>query len=160
MAFTDEAITAVVQTAQLSDPRAATYLADVLIKRRDRIGRTWLTAVNPIVRPLINDSGVLTFRNAAVDAGVATPPAEYRVSWAAYDNTTGATTPSGHEERCAEPRIQLPTTLARGTEYLMAEIRALHSEYPAWRTPVRLFFRRTGNDTWTTVGLERLPDGV
>ena len=160
MAFTDEAIKAVVQTAQLSDPQAATYLADVLIKRRDRIGRTWLTAVNPIVRPLINDSGVLTFRNAAVDAGVATPPAEYRVSWATYDNTTGATTPSGHGERYAEPRIPLPTTLARGTEYLMAEVRAIHSEYPAWRTPVRLFFRRTGNDTWTTVGLERLPDGV
>ncbi len=160
MAFSDEAIKAVVQAARLSDPRAATYLADVLIKRRDRIGRTWLAAVNPVVRPFVNDSGVLTFRNAASDAGVATPPAEYRVRWAAYDNATGATTPSGHEERYAEAQIPLPTTLASGTEYLMAEIRTIHPEYPAWRTPVRLFFRRTGNDTWTAVGLERLPDGI
>ena len=27
-------------------------------------------------------------------------------------------------------------------------------------TPVRLFIRKDGNNTWTTVGLERRPDGV
>jgi len=155
MAFSDDAIRAVVQEAHLGDPRAATYLTNVLIRRRDQIGRTWLTAVNPVVRASINDSAVLTFRNAAADAGVATAPAEYRVSWARYDNTTGVTTPVGREERCAEPQFPLPANLARDAEYLMAEIRAIHPEYPAWRTPVRAFFRRDRNNTWMTVGLER-----
>ena len=157
MAFSDEAIKAVVQMAQLSGPRATTYLTDVLIERRDRIGRTWLTAVNPVVRPFINDSGVLTFRNAAVDAGIARPPAEYRVSWATYDNTTGARAPVGHAERCAEAQCSFPANFGRDTEYLTVEIRAIHPAYPAWSTPVRVFFRRDNNNTWTTVGFERLP---
>jgi hypothetical protein len=158
MAFTDEAIGAVVQEAQLSDPRATAYLKRVLIGRRDAIGRTWLTAVNPVVHPSVTDAGVLTFRNAATDANVATAPAEYRVSWAAYDNTTGVTTPSGQVERCASAQCPLPADVPADIQYLKAEISTIHPAYPAWRTPVRVFFRRDHDGGWTTVGLERLPE--
>jgi hypothetical protein len=130
----------------------------VLIKRRDQIGRTWLTGVNPIVGPSINASGMLTFRNAATDAGVAAAPTKYRVSWATYDNTTGISRPIGDVERSNEPQCQVPANLVRSTEYLTAEIRALHPAYPAWSTPVRVFFRRDHGNAWTTVGLERLPE--
>ena len=157
MAFSDDAIRAVVQTAALTDPRATTYLANVLIKRRDQIGRTWLTGVNPIVSPSINAYGVLTFRNAATDAGVAAAPTKYRVSWATYDNTTGVGTPLGQVDRSNEPQCQVPANLTRDAEYLMADIRAFHPAYPAWSTSVRVFFRRDHN-AWTTVGLERLPE--
>jgi hypothetical protein len=155
MAFSDEAIRAVVGTAQLSDPRASAYLADVLIKRRDQIGRTWLTAVNPVVRPVIDRSGSLTFRNAATDAGLASPPAEYQVTWSTYDNATGVATPLGPVQRCAEPRSPLPANGDVDARYLMAEIRTIHPAFPGWSAPVRVFCRR-GGDAWTAMALERL----
>jgi hypothetical protein len=158
MAFTDEAIRSVVETARLSDPQAAAYLTRVLIRRRDAIGRTWLTDVNPVVQPSVTDAGVMSFRNAATDAGVATEPAEYEVNWAIYDNTTGVTTSIGHAERCARRECALPTDVTAGTQYLRAEIRTIHPAYPAWRTPVRVFFRRDHDNSWTAVGLERLPE--
>jgi hypothetical protein len=158
MAFTDEAIKSVVQTAQLSDPQAAAYLTKVLITRRDAIGRTWLTAVNPIMHPSITDGGVMTFRNAASDAGVATEPAEYRVNWATYDNTTGVTTAVGQVERCARAQCPLPANVTADVQYLRAEIRTIHPAQPLWRTPVRVFFRRDHDKRWTAVGLERLPE--
>ena len=39
VAFTDEDIRAIVQVAQYSDPRAARWIADCLIERRNRIAR-------------------------------------------------------------------------------------------------------------------------
>ena len=159
MAFTDEAIRSIVQDAQLSDPRAAAYLTNVLIGRRDAIGRTWLTAVNPVVQPSVTDSGVMTFRNAATDAGVATEPSEYWVRWATYDNAAGVTTPSGRAERCAGTACALPANVPPETQYLRAEIRTVHPTFAAWRTPVHVFLRRDHDHSWTTVGLERLPEG-
>jgi hypothetical protein len=158
MAFTDDAIRAVVQEAQLSDPRATAYLTKVLIGRRDAIGRTWLTAVNPIVQPKVTDAGVLTFRNAATDAGVATEPAEYRVNWATFDNTTSVATSVGQAERCASAQCPLPSNVPADTQYLKAEISTVHPAYPGWRTPVRVFFRRDHDGKWTAVGLERPPE--
>src|SRR6185312_5426845 len=80
-AFTDDMIRAAVHTGQYSDPAAEKYLGDVLIKRRDKVIRTYLTAVNPIVSPRLDANGRLTFENAAFDAGVASGPATYRASW-------------------------------------------------------------------------------
>ena len=51
------------------------YLADVLIKRRDKIGAAYLPKINPIVNPALDGGGVLTFGNAAVQAGFAKAPA-------------------------------------------------------------------------------------
>ena len=73
MAFTDEMIGAAVASASYSDERAARHVTETLIARRDLIGRAWLTGVNPIVDPSF-DGKVLSFRNAAVDAGSAAPP--------------------------------------------------------------------------------------
>jgi hypothetical protein len=156
MAFTDEAIAAIVRTAQFSDPQAAAYLSNVLIRRRDAIGRTWLTAVNPIVDPSVTDAGIMTFRNAVTDAGLTTEPSEYWVSWATYDNTTGAATPVGHAEGCAEAQCPLPANVTPETQYLRAEIRTVNSAYPAWSTPVHVFLRRDDDHRWSAVGLERL----
>ena len=75
MAFSDEMIRALVKTGQYSDPEAEALLAGVLIQRRDAIGRTYLTAINPVVNVALSDSGLLTFENAAVTAGVASAPA-------------------------------------------------------------------------------------
>lgn len=45
--FTDEQIRAAVETGQYSDPEAAEYLIEVLIQRRDIIGRYWFDKMNP-----------------------------------------------------------------------------------------------------------------
>ena len=42
MAFTDDQIRAIVKTGQFTDAAAEQHLADVLIKRRDAIGRAYL----------------------------------------------------------------------------------------------------------------------
>src|SRR5215210_5646484 len=91
MAFTDEMIRAAVKAGQYSDPAAEKHIADTLIARRDAIGRVWLTDVNPVVDPAMDASGALTFKNAAVAAGMAQAPASYEVTWFSFDNATGAT---------------------------------------------------------------------
>ena len=57
MAFSDALIRAVVKTGQFSDPQAEQYLGDVLIKRRDKIGRAYLPKINPIVDPALDACG-------------------------------------------------------------------------------------------------------
>jgi hypothetical protein len=156
MAFTDDMLRAAVRTAQFSDPRAGPYLVETLAKRRDKIGRVWLTNVNPIVDVALDGSGRLSFANAAVEAGVAAPPASYRVRWFAFDNNTGQSSPASDEEALQSPEMQAPATLLT-REYLVAEIRAIHADHPSWAEPVRAFFRRAGSG-WQTVGFERLPD--
>ena len=48
-------IRAVVKTGSYSDPSAEKLLADVLIKRRDKIGRVYLTKVNPLSSSRLED---------------------------------------------------------------------------------------------------------
>ena len=66
MAFSDDLIRAIVKTGEYSDPAAEKYLGDVLIQRRDKIGRAYLAKINPVVDPTLDASGVLSFGNAAV----------------------------------------------------------------------------------------------
>ena len=49
--FSDEMIRAIVHTGEFSDPAAEKAIGDIMIKRRDKILRTYLPAVNPIVTP-------------------------------------------------------------------------------------------------------------
>jgi hypothetical protein len=88
MAFSDDLIRGIVKTGGFTDAAAERHLADVLIKRRDRIGRAFLPAINPIVEPVLGQDLVLTFRNAAVEARLADPPSSYRSVWFAFDNVT------------------------------------------------------------------------
>jgi hypothetical protein len=156
MAFTDELIRAAVHTGQYSDPAAERHLATVLMQRRDVIGKTYLTAINPIVNPRIDASGTLTVENAAVATRVADAPTEYRAVWLRFDNATGATQQIA-ETRNATTTLTPPSDLpsANGS-YIAIDISAAHSAYPSWAQPVRAVFRRTATG-WQLVGLERLP---
>jgi hypothetical protein len=157
MAFSDDLIRAVVKTGRFSDPKAEQYLADVLIKRRDKIGRAYLTKINPIVDPRLDASGVLTFGNAAVDAGVAVPPARYQAAWFTFDNATGQATAIGGTEG-ATARLQAPAHVrAAPGAIVKVDVSATSAEHPSWAQPVQIYFRWQ-NDGWTLVGLERLPD--
>ena len=153
-AFTDEMIKAAVHTGQFSDPAAETYLADVLIQRREKIKSIYLTAINPIVNPALDAKG-LTVENAAVAAGVAKGPASYRASWMLFDNATGATKPLS-ETTSATTTIPAPGDLP-SSGFVAVDIAADRDGHPAWKVPVRAFFRRDGAG-WKLVGLERMPD--
>lgn len=159
MAFSNDAIRAAVRTARFSDPASSRYLSEVLINRRDRVGRAWLTAVNPVTDPSIDRQGRLTFRNAASDSGVATEPVEYRVRWSLFDNTTQVATALGPWTSIAGRASSFPTGVPATVDFVMAEIAAIHPRYPAWKNPVRAYFRRHDARSWALAGFER-PDGA
>ncbi len=158
MAFSDEIIRAIVKTGQYSDAAAERHLADVLIKRRDRIGKAYLPAVNPVVDLALDASGTLTFVNAAVQAGVASAPAGgYEARWFRFDNETGETASLGSPMASTGLRMQTPVPLpAEPGRYVKVELSAADPTHPSWKEPVQAYFRRTA-DGWKLVGLERLP---
>jgi hypothetical protein len=155
--FSDEAIRAVVAKARYSDPRASEYVASTLITRRDKVLRVWLTGVNPVVDVTLSAGGQLTFKNAAVDAGLAKAPAGYRVSWAAFDNTTRGAQPIS-DGASATTSINAPAALPStvGTHVRVA-IAASAGAPESWTRPVHAYFRKVETG-WTLVGFERIPD--
>jgi hypothetical protein len=152
--FSDGMIAAIVAQAGYDDPRAAPYLARTLAERRDRIARVWLNGVNPIVDPRLAADGTLTFANAAVQAGAATPATAYAIAWASYDNDAGTSGPASAEIRATEPRVEAPAPLLARATCVTATIRSEHPEHRAWAEPVRVYFRKEGKG-WKTVGLFR-----
>ena len=158
MAFSDDLIRAAVKTGGLTEAAAEQHLGDVLIKRRNAIGRTYLPAINPIVDPKLNASGALTFTNAAVQYGFAEAAESYKAVWSTFDNATGATTHIGDTEG-REPTLQAPSGLAVAPgSFIRVELSAVSAAHPAWAQPIVLHFRRE-SDGWKLVGLERMPDG-
>jgi hypothetical protein len=152
MAFTDDMIRAAVKTAEFSDPAAEQLLGDVLIKRRDTIGRTYLPKVNPVVRPVLTQ-GTLTFVNAAVDANVAPPPAQYHARSFRFDNATGEISPIV-ESASPTPRIGAPGSLPDTVgSFVQVDISAKGGP-ASWQQPLHAWFKRT-DEGWKWVGLTR-----
>ena len=73
--------------------------------------RRYLPAVNPVIDVQMAPSGLLTFKNAAVEADVAKVPDEYIVRWMQFDNQTGGTTPLGETRTPGTTTVAAP---ARG----------------------------------------------
>jgi hypothetical protein len=152
--LSDETIRAAVQTGEFRDEEASVFLTNALVQRRDAIGRKYLTAINPVIDPVLDPSGVLTFGNAAVSAGFAQAPESYSAKWYIFNNETGESTPIGETTSSAE-QIKAPGKLPTEHEYLKVEISSVSKEYPSWQTPVSAYFARNST-TWKLVGLERM----
>jgi hypothetical protein len=165
--FSDDAIRAVVAKARYSEPGAAEHITATLIKRRDKVLRTWLTGVNPLVNARLSSDGVLTFENAAVDAGIAKPPTQYRYTLSRFDNATGVATPlleggitAGTSGKIEGPlRIEIRPPQGLEAAFVQVSVSTIHAEYSAWSNPVTFTFRRT-NAGWETVGLDRTRKSV
>jgi hypothetical protein len=157
MAFSDDMIRAMVGTGQYSNPGDEKLLAEVLIQRRDKIGRAYLVPINPLVDFKLED-GRLSFENAAVAARVAEPPqGGYVATWYSFDNATGAASPIGTPLTGTGTGVPAPDDLEQlAGEFVKVQVAAVDSPHEAWKRPVDVYFRRTG-DTWKLVGLERLP---
>ncbi len=158
-AFTDEMIRAIIHTGEFRDPAAEKAVADIMIKRRDKILNAYLPAVNPIVSARMDAQGRLTFDNAAVSADVAKRPDSYRAAWFEFDNATGDTRPLG-ETSNPTTVVEAPDALPRANgSYVAVDISADGTAYEAWRRPARAYFRREGAG-WKLVGLERVPESA
>lgn len=154
MAFTDDMIRALVKTGKYSDPAAEKLLAEVLIKRRDQIGRVYFSRINPIVNPALDSRGVLRFENAAVSTGLLKAPLTYSVSWALFNNNTGEVTRLG-QAKGMPGQITAPQNVPQSAGvYITAEVSVVDPPHAPWANPVRATFRRT-TDGWKLVGLER-----
>ncbi len=159
MAFSDELIQAAVKTGQYTDPRAEKLLTDVLIKRRDKIGRAYFAKVNPLTRFALDGSGTLTFENPSVRAKFAeAPKGGYQATWARYDNATGSTQPIGSPTTSRDEKIAAPSGLPSGDgTFVKVSIVAVDPPHLTWTKPVDVYFRRTSGG-WHLVGIERLPE--
>ena len=157
MAFTDDMIRAAVKTGQFAEPASEEHLSDALIKRRNAIGRVYLTKINPAHRFSFAADGTLTFENAAVRAGFATAPVGgYKAAWHRFDNAAGTATVIGETASTTES-LQAPAGLpsADGT-FIKISVSGVDPAHPAWARAVDLYFKRTATG-WTLVGLERHP---
>ena len=156
MAFTDEMIRAAAKTGNFTDPAAEKLLADILIKRRDKIGRVYYSRINPLVRFELTDTG-LAFENPAVKARLSEAPKQgYQATWYRFNNGTGAADQIGSPTTASQERLQAPADLPRdANSYVKVSVRAVEPPHAPWATPVDVYFRRAGN-AWRLVGVERV----
>jgi hypothetical protein len=152
--FSDEMVRAIVSKAKYSDPQAADYIAQTLIKRRDKVLKTWLNQVNPVVDAALDASGTLTFENAAVRASAATPADSYTLQWFRFDNATDTKTNVGDPAVVTALRATAPSAVLDGSDYVGVTMTARHADQPGWARPATFYFRRTAGG-WETVGIER-----
>jgi hypothetical protein len=153
MAFTDAQIRAAVHAGEFSDPAAEKLLADVLIKRRDAIGRAYLQKVTPLTG-FAFDGGALTFRNVAMEmVKLPAPDGGYAAEWFAFDNATRESRPLGKSDSNSTSLKAPPSASIAEGGYLKVAVAARDSHHSAW-VPVDVYFRRSGS-AWALVGLER-----
>jgi hypothetical protein len=155
-AFSDAAIRRVVRAAQYSDPTAEAYLAQTLIRRRDKIARLWLNAVLPLVDCQVS-LGAVACSNVAVDKKAAQPGGVYRFRWYRFDNQTDSLEPVGGESMSDVSRFNAPSGLLDANDFVAVEVRGLHPEHRGWATPTRIYLRRSAAG-WQAVGVDRMPE--
>jgi hypothetical protein len=146
-AFTDDEIRAVVKTGEFSDPRTADWIADCLIKRRDKIGRAWFSQVLPLDNFRVED-GSLAFDDLRAKYGFG-PAQAYDVRWYSYDNAT-----DGMQALPGAGGKKIPA--AAEAHYLAAAISCSGSSDGACSTPVTVYVRQASS-SFEIVGLVRRP---
>ncbi len=117
MAFTDEEIRGIVKTGEYSDPAAERWVAECLIARRDKIGKTYFAKVLPLDRFAIQQDR-LVFEDLAVSHKLIASR-DYTVQWSRFNNQTEKKTPLTGETTVTLPR-QLQD--APSGEYFAADI--------------------------------------
>jgi hypothetical protein len=152
--FGEREVRAIVEKAQYSDPAATDYMTRTIMGRREKVLRTWLNQVNPVVDMALTADGALSFANAAVDAGVATPAESYTLQWFAFDNAADEKRYVGDAVTAATPTGRPPATLLQGHEYIGVTITAAHPMQKDWAKPATFYFRRDAGG-WKWIGAER-----
>jgi hypothetical protein len=157
-AFTDDLVRAAVATGDLGDAASERYLADTLIRRRNKIVAYYFARVNPLAGFAVEGAG-LAFRNLGEVARMGKADG-YDVEWSVFDNATGIHRPldvsaSVAGEGRSEVALAIPPSTA---DYVAARIRTRSAGHPAWAQPVTVFLRRAAG-SWEVVGIERAAKG-
>jgi hypothetical protein len=160
--FDDDMIRAIVAAAKLSSAAAAEELTRVIIERRDKVVKHWITDVNPLDQFEVrsgNHGPILLFDNAAVRSGVKAPGESYQTGWSTFDNTTGAESEVADVEEYSEPVARVPLSAfgpsdSSGARYLVATIRTINPAFPQWAKPVKVTLRERGG-VIDVVGIDR-----
>jgi hypothetical protein len=145
MAFSNDDIRALVSTGDYSDPEAEAWLAESLIERRNKIGKTYFSKVLPLDWFEVVD-GELKFEDLA-DHYDFIEPRSYRAQWSTFDNQTEKHTNLG----ASASTFEIPpaaSTAAEGS-YFAARIWA---DDPLMA--VTVYLRKKG-DGLDLVGVER-----
>ena len=154
MRFTEEELLAVVRTGEYSDKDAERYFYQVLVERQQKSGRYAMTRVNPLDEFALTGSAV-EFVNLAERYGFVATGTRYQTSWSLYLNETGAVLGLTEPTTGGDTVLPLPSTpRLTGDTYLMAEIRSMHPNFPAWNRPVRVYVRPDGG-SFDLVGIDR-----
>jgi len=152
--FSDEMIRAIVATGEFSDPKAEKYLADTLIRRRDKVTSAYFTRLNPLSefrvagRP---EEPRLEFENLGEAAGLGRAE-RYEVQWFRFDNEAENLEPLGAGESYPDRSLPVPRDQAG---YLMARVRTVAPSSPNWSQSVEVYFRRQSG--LSIVGIDREP---
>jgi hypothetical protein len=146
MAFTDDDIRAIVETARFSSPRSTDYMVATLAERRDKIGRAFLCRLLPLDHFRV-ESQELVFDDLAVQYGFHSRR-PYSVKWSRFNNEsqTGSPIASDGSARLPDEMIQAPAG-----SYFSASI---HSPGDPMK-PVIVYLRK-GTNGYKTVGIDRM----
>jgi|TARA_B100002003_G_scaffold222336_1_gene226058 hypothetical protein len=154
MRFTPEELLAIVETGQLSDPEQERYFHQVLVERQIKSARYYINRVNPIDEFEVGADG-LRFVNLSERYGFAESGTAYDVEWSVYDNGTDGVRGLTDSATQSATTVRLPANPGLdGDAYLMAEIRSVHADFPAWNEPVRVYLR-PNSATYDVIGIER-----
>ncbi len=144
MALSDEQIRWAVETGKYSDAAAEAWVVECLIKRRDKVGRTFFSQVLPLDRFQV-DGETLRFDDLGAQNGMY-PARQYRVEWARFDNDAEREIPI-----TGASSLGIPAEVANSRlgEYVVARLFGDDAE-----KDIRVYLRREAKG-WQVVGIER-----
>lgn len=145
IAFTDDNIRAIVETARFSDPRSTEFLSTTLAQRRDKIAKIFFAKILPLDHFRVENDDLL-FDDLAVQYGFhALRP--YEVRWSKFDNIQHTHDPvQGSTSRHLPPEI---ATASSGS-YFCAAIAVPGDPLK----PVSVYLRKEPNG-FKVVGIDR-----
>jgi hypothetical protein len=146
MAFTDEEIRRLVELGKFEDPRMVAHLTNVLIQRRDKIGRAFFAAVPPLDNFAVRD-GRLWFEDLAVKHGFR-EPVKVAAEWFSY-NPRG-----GRGGRISGEGLQLPQALEGAGPGAVVVAALRYAEAPDSRK-VDVYLRKAKESAWDVAGIWR-----
>jgi hypothetical protein len=146
MAFTDDDIRAIVETARFTDPQSTEYMIRTLAERRDKIGRTFFSKILALDHFRVENEE-LRFDDLAVQYGFQAPRS-YHIRWSEFDNVRQT-----HRSTSGNGSNHLPREAIQGLpgSYFCAAIDVPGD--PVKRASV--YLRKEGNG-YRIVGIDRL----
>ena len=151
--FSGDMIRALVRTGQIVDREAEQYLAQALIKRRDKIIQHYLSQLNPVTDfevATASEGSRLRFTNLGMETGLASS-CSYQYQWFRFDNLSRERAAVGESGTSDQPSLPLPQT---DVAYLVLELSSESSEHPSWKNKVSVFLRNDPAGP-SIVGIER-----